>query len=123
VTDVSTTQSSLIQPVVATTTDYLKQISDALNVATHAGDDANVQALLPRFQDAIDLKAAAVNLQTIATLENLGPAVAGLKATVATLNAQKLQIDRIVNAIGTVATVISTINQIAGAVAKLAAAV
>lgn len=118
-TNLSAAQSTQLEIVVASTSDYVKQLNDALNAAFHANNDDLASKLLSKLQEAIALKAAAINLQTIATTNALKPEVANFQVEAKKLSDQKLQIDAIVNAVGTIATVISTINQIAAGAAKL----
>jgi hypothetical protein len=117
--NLSAEQSAQVGNVVATTSEYVKQLNDALNAAFHTNKDELASQLLTKLQDAINLKAAAVDLQNITTLDALKPAVINFQTTAKKLSDQKVQIDAIVNAVGTIATVISTINQIAASVAKL----
>lgn len=118
-TQTSTDQKTEIANAVAQSSTLVTQLRAALNQAGQENRDDIVQALLPKLQEAIDLQAAAVNLQTIATVEALKPAASNFQTTANKLKAETAQIDKAVKIVGTVATVLSTISQIATTAASL----
>jgi hypothetical protein len=63
----------------------------------------------------------AVDIQVQATLPDLKAAATVLNAEGALLDSQKLQIDRIVKAVNTAATIITDVEEVVSAAASLAA--
>jgi hypothetical protein len=98
---------------------YIAKLQAAQHDAAVAGKMSLVQQLSGPFWDANSLEERLVGLRTITDIDALAGAVASVKQTTTTLNAQKKKIDAIVSAVGTAATVIGDIAAVVAAVAKL----
>jgi hypothetical protein len=114
-------QIAAINNVIVQINTYQQQLSDGFDAAAAAGNIALAGQIHQRYTDAVALQVQAANLKNEATIGSLQAAADALKAQTDQLNAQASAINGIVNAVGVVATVLSTIGQIATAVAGLIA--
>jgi hypothetical protein len=116
-------QNAAIDAVITKLHTLAAQIQDGFNAADNAGDDARAMQLADWHHQVLQREFDAGNLRIIATANALQPAVDSLATQVKTLTDQRQQIDAAVNAIGTVATVLATISQLATAISSLVAIV
>lgn len=98
---------------------YIADLQVAQHDAAVAGNIIIVQQLSGPFWDANSLEERLVALRTITDINSLNAAISSLKQTTHVLNQQKNQIERLVKAVDTGATVINDITVVVAAVAKL----
>ena len=115
----TTNQLNDIALALAAVNAYVAKLQTAQHDAAVAGKMSIVQQLSGPFWNANLLEEQLVGLRTMTDIDSLNGAIATVKQTTATLDNQKKQIDAIVKAVGTAATVISVITSVVAAVAKL----
>jgi hypothetical protein len=98
---------------------FIASLQAAQHDAAVAGNMSLVQQLSGPFWDANSLEERLVGLRTMTDINSLKVAITSVKRTTATLNRQKTQIDAMVKAVGTAATMVHDIAAVAAAIAKL----
>ena len=92
---------------------YVDTLQDALGDASAAGNMGAATSIETRYDDAQLLESQLKGLLTLSAAESLQAAVLSLSNTTNVLQQQKTQIDAVVAAIGTAATVLGDIAAIA----------
>jgi hypothetical protein len=102
---------------------YIDNLQSALAAAANAGNTAAATTIESRYDDAQLLESKLKALLTINEANSLQASVQSINTTTAILQQQKTQIDNVVKAVDTAATVLGDITSIAAAVAKLVATI
>lgn len=100
---------------------YIDTLKAALTAAANEGNSGLATRIESRLLDANALEENLTGMLTIETAAELKTAVGEVSQVTRTLELQRGQIDSIVRAVGTAATVLDDISAISAAVAKLGA--
>jgi Zn-dependent M16 (insulinase) family peptidase len=100
---------------------YIETLKVALAAVANKGNSVLATRLGSRLLDANALEENLTGMLTIATIEDLKTAIGEVSQVTQVLDRQKGQIDAMIKAVGSAATVMNDIASISAAVAKLAA--
>ncbi len=100
---------------------YMETLKTALAAAANKGNQGLATRIESRFLDASALEESLTDMLTMDTIDDLKTAVGEVSQVTQTLDRQKSQIDSMIKAVGSAATVVDEIAAVAAAVAKLTA--
>ena len=114
-----TTTVADIDSAIDAVQDYINTLQTAQSAAANAGQMPAVTTIGSYYKFAQFLENELVSLKIISEADSLQAAVNAVKQTTQQLAQQKQQIDNLVAAIGTAATVAGVIDEVLTAVGKL----
>ena len=100
---------------------YIETLKLALVAAANKGNSGLATRIESRCLDANALEESLTGMLTIDTIDDLKTAIGEVSQVTQTLDRQKIQIDSMIKAVGSAATVVDEIAAVSAAVAKLAA--
>ncbi len=115
------TNTDDINSAIKAVQEYIETLKIALAAAANKGNRGLATRIESRFLDANALEASLTGMLTIDTIDDLKAAVGDVSQVTQTLDRQRSQINSMINAIGSAATVLDDIAAVVAAVAKLAA--